>query len=40
MNNLQTQIAILREVAKEYAGHTIENIIVQLESRLKYKESS
>jgi hypothetical protein len=38
MNNLQTQIAVLREVAKEYAGHTIENIIMQTESRLKYKK--
>jgi hypothetical protein len=38
MNNLQTQISILREVAQEYAGHTIENIIMQIESRLKYKK--
>lgn len=38
MNNLQTQIAILREIAQEYAGHTIENIIMQIESRLKYKK--
>ena len=32
---LEEQIAVLREVAEEYPGKTIENIIVQLESRKK-----
>ena len=32
---LEAQIAVLREVAEEYPGKTIENIIVQLESRRK-----
>lgn len=32
---LVAQIAILKEVAEEYPGKTIENIIVQLEARLK-----
>ena len=32
---LIAQIAILQEVAEEYPGKTIENIIVQLEARLK-----
>ena len=29
---LVAQIAVLKEVAKEYPGKTIENIIVQMES--------
>ena len=29
---LEAQIAVLREVAEEYPGKTIENIIVQLEA--------
>ena len=32
---LEAQIAVLREVAKEYPGKTIENIIVQMEARRK-----
>ena len=32
---LVTQIAVLREVAEEYSGKTIENIIIQMESRRK-----
>ena len=32
---LEAQIAVLREVAKEYPGKTIENIIAQLEARRK-----
>lgn len=32
------QRAILKEVAKEYAGHTIENIITQLDARIKVAE--
>ena len=31
---LEAQIAVLREVAKEYPGKTVENIIVQLGARL------
>ena len=31
----EAQIAMLREVAKEYPGKTIENIIVQMEARRK-----
>lgn len=43
MNNsdyirLCMQRAILKEVAKEYAGHTIENIIAQLDARIKVAE--
>ena len=32
------QIAVLKEVADEYPGKTIENIIVQLEARKKEVE--
>ena len=32
---LKAQAAVLREVAEEYPGKTIENIIVQIEARLK-----
>ena len=32
---LQNQLHVLREVAEEYQGKTIENIIVQLEARRK-----
>ena len=32
---LVAQIAILKEVAAEYPGKTIENIIVQMEARVK-----
>ena len=32
---LVAQIAVLKEIAKEYPGKIIENIIVQIEARLK-----
>lgn len=32
---LQKQLHVLRKVSEEYPGKTIENIIVQLEARLK-----
>ena len=32
---LVAQIAVLKEVSKEYPGKTIENIIVQMEARNK-----
>lgn len=32
---LVAQITVLQEVAKEYPGKTIENIIVQIEARIK-----
>ena len=32
---LVAKIAILKEVAEEYPGKTIENIIAQMEARLK-----
>lgn len=32
---LLAQVAVLKEIAMDYPGKTIENVIVQLESRLK-----
>lgn len=32
---LKAQVAVLKEVAEEYSGKTIDNIIVQIEARLK-----
>lgn len=32
---LRGKITALKEIAKEYQGKTIENVIVQLEARLK-----
>ena len=37
---LAAQIAILKEIAEEYSGKTIENIIAQLEARRKEIGSS
>ena len=34
-NRLIRDLSVLREVAKEYPSKTVENIIVQLEARLK-----
>ena len=32
---LEAQVAVLREIAMDYPGKTIENVIVQIEARLK-----
>lgn len=32
---LKAQVAVLREIAMDYPGKTIENVIVQMEARLK-----
>ena len=32
---LKAQVAVLREIAMDYPSKTIENVIVQLEARLK-----
>lgn len=32
---LEAQVAVLREIVEEYPGKTIENVIVQMEARLK-----
>ena len=37
---LIAQIAVLREIAMEYSGKTIDNIIVQMEARKKEVENS
>lgn len=37
---LVAQIAVLKEIAEEYSGKTIDNIIVQMEARKKEVENS
>ena len=37
---LVERIALLKEIAKEYPGKTIENIIVQMEARKKEVEKN
>ena len=37
---LVAKIAMLKEVAEEYPGKTIENIIAQLEARMKEAENA
>ena len=32
---LKAQVAVLKEIAMDYPGKTIENVIVQIEARLK-----
>ena len=39
-SRLVAKIAILKEVAEEYSGKTIDNIIVQMESRKKEVENA
>ena len=34
-NRLTSQIGVLKQVAKDYSGKTIENIIQQMEARAK-----
>lgn len=38
--SLVAHIAVLREIAEEYPGKTIENIIVQMEARNKEVENA
>ncbi len=35
---MRAQLAVLREVARQYGGRTIENVIQQIESRIKELE--
>ena len=35
---LRVQLSVLRDVAREYPGRTIENIITNLEARIKVYE--
>ncbi|MBO7730943.1 MAG: hypothetical protein J6S67_00270 [Methanobrevibacter sp.] len=36
---LRAQVAVLKDIMKEYSGRTIDNIITNLEARIKYIES-
>ena len=35
---LKLQLAVLRDVAEDYSGRTIENIMTNIEARIKYHE--
>jgi hypothetical protein len=35
---LRAQVSVLKDVVKDYSGRTIDNIIVNLESRIKTRE--
>lgn len=35
---LRAQVAVLKDVAREYPGRTIENVISNIEARIKAKE--
>lgn len=37
-NDLKTWLRVLKEVAVHYGGHTIENIIQQIDARIKNHE--
>lgn len=39
INKLKCQLAILRDVMDEYNGRTIDNIVSNLEARIKAKEA-
>lgn len=36
---LRAQVAVLKDVMKEYSGRTIDNIVTNIEARIKYLES-
>ena len=36
---LRAQVSVLKDVAKEYGGRTIDNVISNIEARIKYLES-
>jgi hypothetical protein len=39
LNKLKCQLAILRDVMEEYSGRTIDNVVANLEARIKAKEA-
>ena len=38
MEQLQQQLSVLKELSSRYGGKTLDNVISQLESRIKYLE--
>ena len=38
-NRLRAQLSVLKDVMEEYSGRTIDNIIVNVESRIKALEA-
>lgn len=39
LNKLRAQLAILKDVMEEYSGRTIDNIVANIEARIKVKEA-
>ena len=39
-HRLRAQLAILKDVAEEYGGRTLENIIANIEARIKWREEN
>ena len=39
LNKLKAQLAILKDVMEEYSGRTIDNIVANIEARIKVKEA-
>ena len=39
LNKLRAQLAILKDVMEEYSGRTIDNIIANIEARIKAREA-
>lgn len=37
---LRAQVSVLKDVAKEYGGRTIDNVISNIEARIKYIENA
>lgn len=37
---LKAQVAVLKDVMKEYSGRTIDNIVANIEARIKYIENA
>ena len=39
LNKLRAQLSILKDVMEEYGGRTIDNIVANIEARIKAKEA-
>lgn len=37
---LRAQVAVLKDIMKEYSGRTIDNIVTNIEARIKYIENA
>ena len=39
LNKLKAQLSVLKDVMEEYSGRTIDNIVANIEARIKVKEA-